>query len=615
LNRIPLSFAVPLLLAVAPLLPRRAQAQAAQDYYVDKLGEYFQTSSSAPVSTVANPFIFVSGAPNADTFVGPPPDTNPQALAFSDTTEGFQFMQIFTSAKLLDQSFPAGNYVFSSSGAVTATVMIVADMYPPVPQVVNGTWNSAGQLLLDPTVNDVLDFNTFTGYANAGVDGFIQVAISGATGPAVFTFSSISTTTAQAPASTTIPAGTLTPGTTYMATLAFETDTLNDNTSVPGSNLSASFVNVTNFTISPVPASSPAVATTQPTSQTVASGSTVTFTFVASGAPSPSYQWFFNGAAIASGTSGTLVVSDATSANAGSYTCTATNASGSVTSSPATLAVVSTRNPGRLVNLSTRAMVGTGGNILIAGFAVGGGAGNEPLLARASGPALAAFNVTGTLPDPQLQLYDGTTVLATNNGWAGSATIASDAAAVGAFAWTSPTSHDSAIVTSLGTGAYTAQVSGQSKDSGIALAEIYDATPTGTYTPASPRLVNLSARVTVGTGGNILIAGFVIGGNTSETVLIRASGPALAAFGVTGELPDPALKLYSGTTVLAANNAWGGNPQIAAAAAGVGAFAWSSTTSNDSAILISLPPGAYTAEVAGASGDTGISLVEVYEVH
>jgi len=98
-------------------------------------------------------------------------------------------------------------------------------------------------------------------------------------------------------------------------------------------------------------------------------------------------------------------------------------------------------------------------------------------------------------------------------------------------------------------------------------------------------------------------------------VLIRASGPALIPFGVTGTLPDPQLQLHAGDgSVIATNAAWGGNAQIASAAASVGAFTWSNTGSNDSALLITLPPGAYTAQVAGASGDTGVALVEVYEV-
>jgi len=110
----------------------------------------------------------------------------------------------------------------------------------------------------------------------------------------------------------------------------------------------------------------------------------------------------------------------------------------------------------------------------------------------------------------------------------------------------------------------------------------------------------------------------VIGGSTSKTVLIRASGPALVPFGVTGALPDPELQLNlsnpNGTsTILATNTGWGGRTEIVTTAAAVGAFAWTNPNSNDSALLVTLPPGAYTAQVSGASNDTGISLVEVYE--
>src|ERR1039457_7452614 len=112
------------------------------------------------------------------------------------------------------------------------------------------------------------------------------------------------------------------------------------------------------------------------------------------------------------------------------------------------LSVTSTSDPGRLVNLSCRAQVGTGGDILIAGFAAGGQgtSGSEPLLVRGSGPALAPFGVSGTLPTPQLQLFSGGTVLGTNNGWGGNPAVASAAASVGAFSWNNATSHDSALI-------------------------------------------------------------------------------------------------------------------------------------------------------------------------
>ena len=366
------------------------------------------------------------------------------------------------------------------------------------------------------------------------------------------------------------------------------------------------------------PTSAP-VATSQPTSQNVAIGSTATFTFGVSGSPTPTFQWYLNGNAIAGATGSTVVVTGATAAQAGSYTCTATNPVGSVTSGAATLSVASTNDPGRLINLSCRAGVGTGANILIAGFAVGpnGASGKQALLVRASGPALTAFSVSGVLPDPKLDLYTGAgALISTNSGWGGLASIASTSAAVNAFAWsTSPLGKDAALLASEQAGPYTAQVSGASNDTGVSLAEVYDATPTGSYTSASPRLVNLSARVAVGTGGNILIAGFVVGGTTSKAVLVRASGPALTAFSVTGVLPDPKLQLYTGAgALIASNSGWGGDPQIASTATSVGAFSWGTSATPDSALLVTLPPGAYTAQVSGASGDTGVSLVEVYDV-
>jgi sugar lactone lactonase YvrE len=360
----------------------------------------------------------------------------------------------------------------------------------------------------------------------------------------------------------------------------------------------------------------------QPVAQTIAAGSTVVFRAVASGLPLPTYQWYRNGSPLANGggvsgaTGPTLVIAGATAAQAGTYYSAAANASAVVPSQPATLAVVSTPNAGRLVNISCRAQVGTGSDILITGFAVGGvgTSGTESLLIRASGPALVPFGVTGTLPDPSLELFTGSTMLSSNDGWAGNAAIETTAEAVGAFPWLSFSSLDSALLESLAPGAYTAQISGESGDTGIALAEVYDATPAGSYTPATPRLVNISARVNVGTQGNVLIVGFVIGGETAKTVLIRASGPALNAFGVTGTLPDPLLDLYSGTTVLASDFAWGGDSAIASAAASVGAFAWTDSASDDSAVLLTLAPGAYTAQVSGAAGDTGVALIEVYEV-
>src|SRR5208283_986586 len=125
------------------------------------------------------------------------------------------------------------------------------------------------------------------------------------------------------------------------------------------------------------------------------------------------------------------------------------------------------------------------------------------------------------------------------------------------------------------------------------------------------RLVNLSCRAGVGTGANILIVGFVSGGSGTvgtQPVLVRGTGPALAGFGVTGTLPDPALTLYQSSTIVAANSGWGSNAsQITAEDTAVGAFALTNTSSKDSALYLpNLAPNAYTAQIAGATGDTGV---------
>jgi hypothetical protein len=264
-----------------------------------------------------------------------------------------------------------------------------------------------------------------------------------------------------------------------------------------------------------------------------------------------------------------------------------------------------------LTNISTRSAVEAGADVQIAGFVITGTAPKQVLI-RASGPSLAAFSVSGTLPDPTLTLFSGQTSIASNTNWntsANAAAIASTASAVGAFAWTAG-SADSAILATLQPGSYTAQVSGASGDSGVALVEVYDCDPSG-----GSELKNISTRSKVETGGSIQIAGFVVSGTQPRSVLIRACGPVLSGFGVSGVLPDPTLTLLSGQTVIATNTGWGS----AANASSISATTSSLQTfplaagSADSAILMTLQPGKYTAQVSGASGDTGVALVEVYD--
>lgn len=359
----------------------------------------------------------------------------------------------------------------------------------------------------------------------------------------------------------------------------------------------------------------------QPAQQTIATGSTVVFSAAASGVPVPAYQWYFNGAAVVGAASPTLVIASAAAANAGLYSCVAINSGGVTASNQANLTVISTNTPGRLINLSVESIVGPSQGLTVGLVSGGAGtSGSQSLLARATGPALAAFGLTGVLPDPALSVFSGSNAIAADDNWgtppSNAAAVAAADTAVGAFPLTNPASMDSALVISLPEGPYTVQVSGNGPTAGVALAEVYDLTAPSAYTLATPRLINLSCLTAVAAHGS-LAAGFVIGGVTARTVLIRAIGPALAAFGLTGATPDPTIALHTVVngqdTVLSSNASWGGDPQTAAVMADVGAFSLS-PTSADSVVLGTYAPGLYTAVAGSVSGTAGSTLIEVYEV-
>jgi len=372
-----------------------------------------------------------------------------------------------------------------------------------------------------------------------------------------------------------------------------------------------------------------------PASQTVNAGASAVFNAGAIGMPAPTYQWFLDGIPLSDGgnvsgsTSSTLFLNGGASlASAGTYTCTATNSAGSATTAPASLTISSTSTPGRLINISSRAYAGTfSSNILIAGFEVSGGMSNA-LILRGVGPSLGSFDVTGFAASPTLSVFDtaspNANLITQNAGWQTPPTAPygpwagiamptdaseSDFRQVGAFPLATG-SGDSAIKVDLPPGTYTSQIVGTGDD-GIALAEVYVVDSGENH----PQLTNISSRAYVVRSQSILIAGFVISGTTSETILIRASGPALAQFGLFDPLPDPEIQLFdSNQNLIASNIVWQGSPQITKAASLVGAFPWNDPTSADSAILITLPPGSYTAQLSPLTDDQGTALVEVYAV-
>ncbi|MBI5380967.1 MAG: hypothetical protein HZA31_03615 [Opitutae bacterium] len=354
--------------------------------------------------------------------------------------------------------------------------------------------------------------------------------------------------------------------------------------------------------------------TTQPLSQTVARGASTDFSVSAVGT-GLTYQWSFNGVATLGATKSSYTIPSASLAQAGRYSVTVRNSSGaSLTSQTATLTVVDKAEPGQLMNLSVRTNAGTGSNSLIVGFVTGGAdtAGKTPLLIRVSGPALTDFGVPGALPDPKLSVVNNGTTIASNDDWgSGGAALLATCKSVGAFDF--PTgSKDAATTGDFSGNVYSIMVNDGQGRSGTALAEIYDASKTA----GVPRLINVSARAQV-TADNPLIAGFVIDrGATSRTVLIRGIGPTLRNFGVTDALTDTRITLYRGDTAVYENDDWGtasNAAQVTATSTQVGAFTLSPTT-KDAVLLVSLPPGSYSAQVSGTGSATGVALVEIYEV-
>ncbi|MDB6094510.1 MAG: repeat protein [Verrucomicrobia bacterium] len=357
--------------------------------------------------------------------------------------------------------------------------------------------------------------------------------------------------------------------------------------------------------------------TAQPSGHILATGSSVVFSVAASGG-NLTYQWKKNGTNIAGANGPNYMISNAQPAATATYAVTVTNGAGSVTSNDANLTVAASSNPGRLVNASVRIISGTDANVLIVGFVVGGAgtSGNKQLLIRGIGPTLTGFGVPGAMVDPYLEIIPGgaSVAIQNNDNWGGDAAIIATGNAIGAFALPSATSKDSALLSTLAGGVYSAKVSGVGATSGTVLAELYDANPS-VFSASTPRIINLSARAPMA-NDNPLIAGFVVGGATAKTLLIRAIGPTLTGFGVPGAMSDPSLDIIPGgaTVAINSNDNWGGAGLITATGNGVGAFALPDPNSKDAVILMTLDPGIYSAKVLGVNNASGITLVEVYEI-
>src|SRR4051812_27563206 len=255
----------------------------------------------------------------------------------------------------------------------------------------------------------------------------------------------------------------------------------------------------------------------------------------------------------------------------------------------------------KLANISTRVAAGTGDRRLIGGFIISGTT-SKKLIVRAIGPSLGQYGVGSALADPVLELRDASGgLIVANDNWAD--TQETEVKETGI----APSNErESAIVRTLAPGAYTAIVSGKAGGTGTALVEVYDLSPSSDST-----LANISTRGAVGPQSDVMIGGFIVSGTTGLTrVLVRSVAPSLLSAGITDAMPDPTLELRDANgSLIAANDNWREGPELE-----IEESKLAPTNDLESAIITTLPSGAYTAVIRERTGQSGIGLFEVYNL-
>ena len=290
-------------------------------------------------------------------------------------------------------------------------------------------------------------------------------------------------------------------------------------------------------------------------------------------------------------------------------------------------AIVAATNPApptpipQLTNISTRASVETGDNVVIGGFIVQG-SGTDRVIIRALGPELTQYGVSNALHNPTLELHDGSgALIASNDNWVmtiiGGIITQSQVRDIMASGYAPTNGLESAIIADLPPGNYTAIVRGVNDTTGVGLIEVYDLNDPG-IVPSS-FLRNISSRSVVLTGDDVMIGGFIVQGSGTKRVIVRAIGPELSQHGVPFPLPDPTLELHDGSgAVIASNDNWqttvlGGiitKDQVM----DIQGSGYAPTQASESAIIADLAPGRYTAIVRGKNITVGVALVEVYDL-
>jgi hypothetical protein len=275
--------------------------------------------------------------------------------------------------------------------------------------------------------------------------------------------------------------------------------------------------------------------------------------------------------------------------------------------------------PPSLGNISTRAFVQTGENVMIGGFIVQG-SGPKRVIIRAIGPELTQYGIADALANPRLELHNGTgALIATNDNWQttiiGGIITSNQVSDIQNSGHAPTAASESAIIANLQPGNYTAIVRGVSNTIGVALVEVYDLSP-----GASSSLGNISTRSFVQTDEHVMIGGFIVQGTGAKRVIIRAIGPELTQYGINDALANPTLELHNGNgALIASNDNWQttilGGIITSSQVSDIQNSGHPPTVASESAIIANLQPGNYTAIVRGVSNTVGVALVEVYDLN
>ncbi len=358
--------------------------------------------------------------------------------------------------------------------------------------------------------------------------------------------------------------------------------------------------------------------TTQPMPRAVEIGRSVTVSAEVESALTATYQWNLDGAPIAGAIESSYTIASFSNVDAGEYTLSVTNPEGTSVSSSAMLTAI--EESARLINISTRGIARSGESAMIVGYFLSGVSGEKEMIIRAVGPDLLNRGIEGAMLDPQIRLLSvgGDGLSLANDNWGNGndleylAELMPRSGASGLM----DGSKDSVIVGSFPINGYTALIGPNVGEAdGIVLAEAFDADEDRLNSDV--RLFNIATRAEVGVGEDVLIAGFWVVGGEKANLLVRAIGPGLVKDGVQNAISDIELRVVDGAgNTVGASDDWGDSPykdSLIREMIGAGAIV-PDEDSKDAATIVTLDPGGYSVVVSGVGGETGVGLVEVFEV-